>query len=72
MTPATLEQARAAKAKLAEALVDVPEVDTLGIALLDGGFGVKVNLVMATAFPIPDEIDGVPVLVVIVGSIYPL
>lgn len=71
MTPATLEQARAAKNRLAEMLACVPELRGVGIAVLDGGFGVKVNLASETAFAIPNEIDGVPVLIAVIGGITP-
>lgn len=72
MNPGTLEAARAAKAKLALLLDGLPELRGLGIAVLDGGFGLKVNLEAATSFPIPPDVDGVPVIVAIVGPICPL
>lgn len=70
MTPATLERARAAKAKTRELLAGFASVRGIGIAMLDGGYGVKVNLL--EAFPpgvIPDDVDGVPVIVDVVGEI---
>jgi len=72
VTPATIEAARAAKERLADLLDDVVELSGLGIAIVEGGFGVKVNLITATSFPIPSVFDGVPVVVDIVGDIYPL
>lgn len=72
MIPATLDEARAAKAKLAALLESLPELQGLGIAVLDGGFGLKVNLETATPFEIPPDVDGVPVVVAIVGRICPL
>ena len=72
MTGATLEETRAAKAKLALLLEGLPELRALGITLVDGGFWVKVNLEAATSFPIPADVDGVPVIVTIVGPIHPL
>jgi hypothetical protein len=65
-----MEQARAAKETLAATLECLPELRGLGIALLDGGgFGVKVNVSVPTAAAIPAEVDGVPVVVEIVGEI---
>ncbi|HET8797321.1 MAG TPA: hypothetical protein VFO89_06530 [Thermoanaerobaculia bacterium] len=72
MTGATLEQAYAAKAKMRELLADLPVLSALGIAVLADGFGVKVNLSRLPARAIPDQIDGVPVVIDIVGRISPL
>ena len=70
MIPATLDQARGAKQKLAERLHDVAGLRGIGIAVLDGGFGVKVNFaVRPPAGLLPDDVDGVPVIVDVVGSI---
>jgi hypothetical protein len=69
VTGATLEETRAAKAKLALLLEGLPELRALGIMRMDGGFGLKVNLETATLFPIPADVDGVPVIVTIVGPI---
>jgi hypothetical protein len=70
MTPASLDHARAAKLTLAGIVDDLPELRGLGIAMLEGGFGVKVNL---SCIPrdrtIPTEVDGVPVIVEVVGTI---
>jgi hypothetical protein len=66
----TLQQARKAKAKLARMLRHVPELQGLGIAMVEGGFGLKVNLARQVSSPeIPAQIDGVPVVVVIVGGV---
>lgn len=74
MTAPSLDRARAAKAQLAEALKGLPEVRGIGIAMLDkGGFGVKVNVSsMPAGCTIPSEVDGVAVIVEIVGAITPL
>ena len=73
MTAATLQQARAAQSKLAAALETVEEVLGLGIAVLDGGFGLKVNVESeAVTSSIPSEVDGVAVIVEVVGEITPL
>jgi hypothetical protein len=70
VTPATLEQARAAKRKLADRLQDNAEVRGIGIAVLDDGYGVKVNFAIRPASGVvPDDVDGVPVVVDVVGSI---
>ena len=73
-TPATIEAAREAKKKFSEQFDEsnLPELKGLGIASLEGGFGVKVNLESATTQELPSEIDGVPVIVNIVGKITPL
>ena len=72
MTSATLEQARNAKPKLAAMLQDIPEVRGIGIAILNGGFGLKVNLSAETCDRvIPTVVDGVPVITAIVGAIRP-
>jgi hypothetical protein len=68
VSPATPEQAAAAKEKLAMMLEDLPELSALGVAILDGGFGLKVNLVRRSDRPIPTEIDGVPVIIEVVGE----
>ena len=70
VTPATLEQARAAKRKLSARLQNIAEVHGIGIAVLDGGYGVKVNFaVRPDAGIVPGDVDGVPVVVDVVGSI---
>lgn len=70
MRPAPLEEARAAKRRVAELLADLPELEGVGVTFLDDGFAVKVNLRrMPSSCDIPAEIDGVPVLVEVVGPI---
>lgn len=70
MKPATLREAEAAMEKLASRLGPLPELRGIGIAVLDDGFGVKVNLSRKPAGVIvPDDVDGVPVIVDIVGAI---
>lgn len=71
MTGVTLERARAAKQKLSKILADVAELRGLGIAILADGYGVKVNVARRLAWNVPAEIDGVPVIVEIVGAIRP-
>jgi len=48
------------------------EVGAIGIAILDGGFAVKVNLLRPADPPIPAEVDRVPVIVELTGGISPL
>lgn len=73
MTPATLEEAEAARDILKARLLSVPELRGIGIALLDDGYGVKVNLsCRPEGLTVPDDVGGVPVIVEIVGTIRPL
>ncbi|HEX8410932.1 MAG TPA: hypothetical protein VF883_18855 [Thermoanaerobaculia bacterium] len=73
MKPGTLAAAEAAKDVLAAALAELPELRGIGIALLDDGFGVKVNLsVEVAAGTVPDDVDGVPVVVSVIGAVRPL
>lgn len=68
MRPATLERARAAKRHVVELLADLPELEGVGVTFLDDGFAVKVNLRrMPLSCDIPAEVDGVPILVEVVG-----
>jgi len=70
MNGATLEQAQAAKAKVATALAGRPELKGIGIAPLECGYGVKVNLSSQPAdLLVPDNVDGVPIIIDIVGTI---
>jgi hypothetical protein len=66
----TLEQARAAKRKVAMLIGNHPDVTGIGVAPMGGGYGVKLNLVEgALADRVPRQIDGVPVRVETVGRI---
>jgi hypothetical protein len=68
-----IEEARAIKRVLAERLGDEPAVRGLGIARRGSGYVVKLDL--ATALPrekVPAEIDGVTIVVEVVGEIRPL
>jgi hypothetical protein len=68
MTGATLDEARAAKAKVQAALADFPEVTGIGITRDGTGYAVKVDLARACA-AVPAEVAGVPVRSEIVGRI---
>jgi hypothetical protein len=70
MTSATLEQAELAKQKLRALLAESVDVRGVGIVLLDDGYGVKVGLLRKEAKTmVPDDVDGVPVIVDVVGAI---
>jgi len=72
MTPASLQEAEAAKRILRERLTGISTIRGIGIATLGRGYGVKVNLLDRSArHLVPDDIDGVPVIVDIVGIISP-
>lgn len=68
MSPATLEQARAAKRKLADLLRACDDVRGIGIAVVEGGYGVKVNFAGPRPEGVPDDVDGVPVIVDVIGA----
>ncbi len=69
MKAATLEQARAAKAALRARLDGLRELRGIGVAFLSEGCGVKVLLKrLPDSAVIPEEIDGVPVVVEIVDE----
>lgn len=73
MRPAALDAAERAQKLLAGRLAGMSGLRAIGIAVLEGGFGVKVYF---TETPpegsVPDDVDGVPVIVDIAGSIRPL
>ena len=67
---ASLAEARAAKEKVGELLGDHPDVRGVGIARADGSFGLKVNVSSARSITlVPVDVDGVPVLVEVVGDV---
>jgi hypothetical protein len=67
---ASLEQARAAKTKLSEHLEAHEAVRGIGVARLEDGYGVKVNLACPVEDVVfPDELDGVKVVVEVVGQV---
>ena len=68
---ATLEEARAAKEHAKLMLADVGGIHGIGIARLADGFGVKVNLARLLDEAIPDDLDGVPIVLEVVGQIRP-
>lgn len=73
MNRATLEEARAAKAAVRLLLGGIQGLCGLGITSVDGGYAVKVILGRgAPRDAIPDDVDGVPVIVDVVGELTPL
>jgi hypothetical protein len=69
--PCTLEQARAAKPRVLTVFKRLAPVVGVGITRMNGGYGVMVNLQAAPAegTALPDQVDGVPVRVEVVGTI---
>ncbi len=66
----SLDQARAAKAKLRRALGMFVDVVGVGIAKREGEYVLKVNVGrMPEGQTLPSEVDGVPVLFEVVGAI---
>ena len=72
VTVATLEQARAAKERAKALFARAGTVVGVGINRVGDGFGVKVNLSAAPPpdAALPESIDGVPVRVEVVGTIW--
>lgn len=70
-SPASKEDARAAKAEAAKLVGDHPAVNGIGITRADGGYGVKVNLLddADDVRALLDRIDVAPVRVEVVGPI---
>ena len=68
---ADIDKARAAKAKALSLFSGLAQVNGVGITGVGEGYGVKVNLAEppAEGVHLPDEIDGVPVVVELVGPI---
>lgn len=66
-----LDSARRAKAALAARLGDHPAVRGIGVARSGDGYAVKLNLAERSprGLAVPDVVDGVPVVVEVVGRI---
>jgi len=71
MNSTTLQQARAAKPRIHDLLRDIPQLAGVGITRVDEGYAVKVNLSAPSdaAAPLPNEFEGVPIRIEIVGAI---
>ena len=65
----TLDQARAVKKKAAALAGAAAKVVGVGLTSRAGSFAVKVNLETAAASELPHEVDGVPIVYEVVGSI---
>ncbi len=67
----TMAKVTAAQRKLVRKLSGVSEVNGVGITRVDEGFCLKVNLSVrpAEGVEVPNEIDGIPVRVEVVGPI---
>jgi hypothetical protein len=65
----SLEQARAARLRLAAELASAQEVNGIGIVLHEGDYGLKVNLLEPVS--LPTEVDGVSVSFDVVGPSLP-
>ncbi len=67
----SLEAARAAKAEEHETFTALAPVVGVGITRIGDGYGLKVNLQQAPAagVALPDEINGIPVRVEVVGAV---
>jgi hypothetical protein len=67
----TLEEARVAKGRVKALLPELVSIAAIGIAKLDSGYGLKVNL-QAEPSPgvtLPSDVDGVPVRFEVTGFI---
>ena len=71
MSHITLDEARAAKAKILGVFGHDPSVIGVGITRIGEGYGVKLNLELPPApdANLPKDVDGVPVRVEVVGTI---
>lgn len=71
MKAATLANAERACRILRQRFAGVDGVQGLGIAVLEGGYGVKLNVREGVPLDCPDDVDGVPIIVEVVGIITP-
>ncbi|MEW6351992.1 MAG: hypothetical protein AB1646_23325 [Thermodesulfobacteriota bacterium] len=65
------EEARAEKARALEVFGRIGTVVGVGITRIDGGYGIKVNFreELAPDTELPEDVNGVPVKVEVVGRI---
>lgn len=68
---ATLDEARAAKAKLLKELHNLPGLAGVGIMAVGTGYGVKINLKQLPArnVELPSQIGQVPVVIEVIGVV---
>jgi len=71
LASSSLDAVRAAKAKARALLPPEAEIVGIGLTIADGRDAIKVNLARPCPLPLPDTIDGVPVVYAVVGSIAP-
>ncbi|MGH2698564.1 MAG: hypothetical protein ACRDJL_05105 [Actinomycetota bacterium] len=69
MAAPDLERARAAKDKLVGLIGDRPAVNGVGLAPFGDGFCIKINLAQPSDEELPQEFEGVPVRIEVVGRI---
>ena len=71
MNNTTLDEARAAKAKVLATFGHEPSVVGVGIARFGEGYAVKLNLEspLGPDAKVPEDVDGVPIKVEVVGTI---
>ena len=69
--PITLETARAAKSAAVRLFGELPGVNGIGLCRRDGDYAVKINLEDPSVAEIPDTIEGVGVVVEVVGAVRP-
>jgi hypothetical protein len=67
----TIDEARAAKTRAAKIFGRAAGLTGVGITRIGSGYGLKVNLSESPAddASLPSDIDGVPVLVEVVGTV---
>jgi hypothetical protein len=70
---ATIDEARAAKARALKIFGRLGAVASVGITRVDDGYGLKINLREAPrpGVALPTAVEGVPVRVEVVGAIRP-
>ncbi len=71
MPGADLEKARETKPKALSLFSHLAQVNGVGITRVGDGYGIKVNLAQSLpeGIELPEELDGVPVIVELVGPI---
>jgi hypothetical protein len=67
--PVTLEAARSAKEEARRQLAGKRDVVGIGLTKARGGYAVKVNFSCAPDSPVPESVNGVPIVVEVVGTI---
>jgi diaminopimelate decarboxylase len=71
MADGSLESARAAKKRAFDLFSKLGDVVGIGLTKIDDGYGLKINFSSPPNDPaaVPDDVDGVPVKVEVVGAI---